>query len=298
MNIRLLFSVFLLCLIFNLNAQQYELSLKLNKNEVYFHTMKADLEIFEKNKGKTSKSQSSIESTVQYKVEKSTKNGYILDARYTTMKISITAKGETIVHDSENTNNDLTSIILEGLTNTSFKIYLSNYGKIEKVTGIDILIKNTILGLPNLNELQKNQIISEFSKSFGDDNFAGNFELITSLYCDMKIETNGSWNVETEISSDKINNLVQTTYTLREIKDEYFLIVGEGTLTPLINSKKEITMKETSTSEYRLDKNSGWLLYGKINQIIRGHQSKFDEDDKENYSFMNITTSYHGGLVK
>jgi hypothetical protein len=284
---------------FSYFAQTHDLSLKLKKNEVYFHQVVVSMDIFDKTKGKTTKGNTTIETSLNYKVSKVTKTGYIIDARYNSMKMSVSTRGETVTYDSEIPNNEPVSIIFSGLAKSTFQIYLSKYGKIEKVIGIDNVIRTAIDELKLISKNDKEAIFKEISTSLGEESFRGNFELLFAIYNEKPIQMNESWSYTANVYTKDTKTDFDTKFKLLEVKDEYYLISAEGVVSPSKDKSNEASslISGTSTSEFRLNKNNGWIQNGNVKQTLKIHPTKNQEIEDKNYSFITTQTSYTGGLI-
>jgi hypothetical protein len=280
-------------------AQTHDLSLKLKKNEVYFHHVVVSMDIFDKTKGKTTKGNTTIETSLNYKVSKVTKTVYIIDARYNSMKMSVSTQGETVTYDSEIPNNEPVSIIFSGLAKSTFQIYLSKYGKIEKVIGIDNVIRTAIDELKLISKNDKEAIFKEISTSLGEESFRGNFELLFAIYNEKPIQMNESWSYTANVYTKDTKTDFDTKFKLLEVKDEYYLISAEGVVSPSKDKSNEASslISGTSTSEFRLNKNNGWIQNGNVKQTLKIHPTKNLEIEDKNYSFITTQTSYTCGLI-
>jgi len=300
MTSRLLFLFFVFSSFITFFAQSNDLSLKLKKNEIYFHSLSVSMDIFDKANGKTTKGNTTIEAILNYKVSKVTKTGYVIDAGYKSMKMVISARGETITYGSEIPDNEPVSIIFRGLAKSTFQIYLSKYGKIEKISGIDNVISTAIDDLKLISKKDKEAIYNEIATSLGEDAFRGNFELLFAIYNEKPIQVNDSWSYVTKVYTKNAQTDFDTKFNLLEVKDEYYLISGVGIISPSKEKSNDITslLYGTSTSEFRLSKTSGWIQNGKVSQTIKIHPVNNQKTEDKNYSFVTTQTSYTGGLLQ
>jgi len=294
----LLFS--LLITSFTVCSQKITIELRLEKGKEYRHSIDSKIEMFEKKAGKTTKMNMVITGNIVYLVEKIKKDEMTIKTRYESLKMEFRTKDSEIIYDSENPGEEIMSRIFAEMKKTSFTIIMNRQGKILKVDGEDKIFSKALDAFDELTSEQKQSIVAEMSKSFGEDSFRGNFELITAIYPSVPVAIGDTWQTTTQLKSDRLSENVGNDYTLIEVKPEAIIIEGNSEIIPKLDESKkdQILLKGTMTTYLRLDPKTNWMISCKVIQVMKGHYAKFQDEDKDNYIIFKTETSYSGSFSK
>ncbi|NBR14210.1 MAG: hypothetical protein EBQ94_10730 [Flavobacteriales bacterium] len=294
----LLFS--LLITSFTVCSQKITIELRLEKGKEYRHSIDSKIEMFEKKAGKTTKMNMVITGNIVYLVEKIKKDEMTIKTRYESLKMEFKTKDSEIIYDSENPGDEIMSKIFAEMKKTSFTILMNRQGKILKVDGEDKIFSKALDAFDDLTSEQKQSIVAEMSKSFGEDSFRGNFELITAIYPSVPVAIGDTWQTTTQLKSDRLSEDVGNDYTLNEVKPEAIIIEGNSEIIPKLDESKkdQILLKGTMTTYLRLDPKTNWMISCKVIQVMKGHYAKFQDEDKDNYIIFKTETSYSGSFSK
>lgn len=283
---------------FTVYSQKMVIELHLEKGKEYRHSLDSKIEMFEKKAGKTTKMNMVITGNIVYLVEKIKKDEMTIKTRYESLKMGFKTKDSEIIYDSENPGEEIMSRIFAEMKKTSFTIIMNRQGKILKVDGEDKIFSKALDAFDELTSEQKQSIIAEMSKSFGEDSFRGNFELITAIYPSVPVAIGDTWQTKTQLKSDRLSEDVGNDYTLIEVKPEATIIEGNSEIIPKLDESKkdQILLKGTMTTYLRLDPKTNWMISSKVVQVMKGHYAKFKDDDKDNYIIFKTETSYSGSV--
>jgi hypothetical protein len=288
----------LLITTFTVYSQKMVIELHLEKGKEYRHSLDSKIEMFEKKAGKTTKMNMVITGNIVYLVEKIKKDEMTIKTRYESLKMEFRTKDSEVIYDSENPGEEITSKIFAEMKKTSFSIIMNKQGKILKVEGEDKIFSKALDAFDELTSEQKQTIVAEMSKSFGEDSFRGNFELITAIYPSVPVAIGDTWQTKTQLKSDRLSEDVGNDYTLIEVKPEATIIEGNSEIIPKLDESKkdQILLKGTMTTYLRLDPKTNWMISSKVVQVMKGHYAKFQDDDKDNYIIFKTETSYSGSV--
>lgn len=289
----------LLIFSFTSNSQKNVIELHLEKGKEYRHSIDSKIEMFEKKAGKTTKMNMVITGNIVYLVEKIKKDEMTIKTRYESLKMGIKTKDSEIIYDSENPGEEIMSRIFAEMKKTTFTIIMNRQGKILKVDGEDKIFSKALDAFTELTSEQKQSIVTEMSKSLGEDSFRGNFELITAIYPSVPVAIGDTWQTKSVLISDKLKQNISNDFTLMEVKPEYIIIEGNSELIPVMGTSKkdQLLLKGTMTTYLRLDPKTNWMISSKVVQVMKGHYAKYKDDDKDNYIIFKTETSYSGSVA-
>jgi hypothetical protein len=259
-------------------AQKERLELNLSKGEIYTQKMNCNDSIIQTINDEEVNTLMSINGKMTYKVIDILNDVYNMEVRYEslTMKISV-AGAEMEFSSDKNDEKDILSTILGTMKNKPFLVKMTKTGKVNEVKNIEVIFHNMFDKFPQLSEEQKEQISGQMLKAYGEKAFKGNIEMCSAIFPDSPISKGEKWKIKTQLESGMSAKL-ETVYELKEIGDSSYQILG--------NSKMETADKDayietagmplkfdmsgSMTSDIKIDKKTGWTIYAKINQVIKG----------------------------
>lgn len=295
------FLLFLLTtLAFSAFSQDVDFALNLVKNNDYKLYIQSNIDLFEKKNGKVSKSKVNMKATVNFHVTKVDSKEILCDMRYEYFQMEIITKDMTlsITTDKVYSSEDYS---LEGIMGRIFaempkhviKMKLDHQGKILSSQGFDELFTNAIDDFKKLPEDKREQLKRDMKIKYGQENFASNFELLTRVYPQTKIQLNGVWNKTHLINSEKVNFNAVNTFKLKEVTNDFLLVEDQITYEPVDAAEKNSSKKEgegEGMAYYKFNKKSGWIYESKVIQRIKLYDDKVNEP--ENYMFLLTETNY------
>jgi len=285
---------------FALFSQSIDLSMRLEKNKDYTFYTRSNIEVFEKKKGKVSKTKLNMNIIVNFHVTK-VKNDILfceLHYDYFEMNFETKDKNFSIATDRTFSDDDYTpegiiGRVFSEMTKHNFYLEIDHKGKILDCTGFEKLFAGAIDGITKLPKDVRENLKEDIQKKYGKESFATNFELLTQVYPKETVATNDTWENTNVINSAEIQLNALNHFTLTEIQQDYVLIEDKIDYSPILGLEKSAAKKEgqgTGTAFYKLNKKTGWIYEGKINQSIKLYDDF--KNDPENYLLLLSETTY------
>ena len=283
------------------NCQTTDLSLHLKAGASYSHTSTSSSAIIETINGQKQTIEMAISGNMVYLVKDITGDNYNMEVQYKTLSMEMGMPNGKKKFSSEIKDSaDVLSAILGGLKNKTFYITMSRTGKIEAVSGIDSLISNMLLQVPNLTVVQKEQVRDQLMKSYGEKAFRGNIEMVTAIFPDKPVATGSVWIINTQLKSG-MEATMKTTYQFKGASGSTYLIHGDSKIettdkdayTSINGMPVKYNLTGSMVSDIKIDKETGWLIEYATNQQIAGScEIKDNEKLPGGITFpMTITTS-------
>lgn len=267
----------------SVQSQNVDLSLKLEKGKDYKQTTSSKMSMIQEVMGQKIDIAVTTNGTINYLVKDINEDGYIMDAKYEHLNMSMKMPQGSMEMNSEeeNSSNPSTSI-LKDIKGKTFEITMSKKGKITEVKNFDAIMETVVEGFGDLPEAQKEQIKGQIMQAYGDEAIKNSLEMTTAIYPDKPVKEGDKWTMNTNLES-VISMNVSTDYELVELTSDYALIKGNATIktsdndanveAPGIPVPMEFDLAGTMQSEIKVDLKTGWIIDAKINQDIQGEAS-------------------------
>lgn len=143
----------------SVQSQNVDLSLKLEKGKDYKQTTSSKMSMIQEVMGQKIDIAVTTNGTINYLVKDINEDGYIMDAKYEHLNMSMKMPQGSMEMNSEeeNSSNPSTSI-LKDIKGKTFEITMSKKGKITEVKNFDAIMETVVEGFGDLPEAQKEQI--------------------------------------------------------------------------------------------------------------------------------------------
>lgn len=255
-------------------AQKTTLSLNLKEGESYRQVMKSKVNINQDLGAQTMDMVIIVGCDMTYHVTEVIPTGYKMSVQYDRLDMTMQLPQANMEFNSEETKEgDVLSNVLSSMKNKPFYVTMTKTGMVEEVSNIDTLFGQ----LPDLPEMQKQQMKTMLQQSYGDKAFKGNIEMVTAVLPDKPVKKGEKWTVETKLESGMLATVV-STYELNDIRDNQCIIQGKSTIATTdkdayIESNgmpMKFDLNGTMTSQLTIDKATGWIVEATINQDIQG----------------------------
>lgn len=241
-----------------------KLRLNLKKGTTYemstTMTMNMDQEIM----GQKVKMEQKMEMILNYKVlEELANQNYLLEYAVTRIKIGVNANGQQVDMDSENESNPAAEK-LKGLIGSAVKIEITPAGKIEKVEGLEEMLKNA--GGDKMME----QMIPMFSS---DEGFKSFMSQTFGYLPEDKVGTGDKWSNTAKMGAP-MNMEIDMDYELLSLKKSKANLQVNSVFkgdTKIEQSGISINMNidGSQTGTMLIDAKDGWLRSSELNQDIK-----------------------------
>lgn len=262
-------------------AKRTDLSLKLEKGKEYKQVAQSKVTIVQEISGQKIEVVTTIGGTLTFFVKDVNENGYVMDATYETLGMSMKMPQGTMSFNSESKDpNDIFSTILKAMKSKPFEVIMSKTGKVTEVKDIENLWETAINQFELLTDAQKEQIKAQLTKSYGADAQKGNIESATAIYPDRPVNKGDKWTIQTKLESGMVAKM-STEYEFVDLTSDYALIKGHSTIktddkdayVELEGTPMKYDLTGTMESEIKVDTQSGWIIEAIINQEIKGEAS-------------------------
>ena len=259
-------------------AQKTKLSLNLEKGKEYKQITDSKSTITQEINGQEINMVMTIKGSTSYLVTAVNKKSYEMDVEYDSLSITMEFPQSTLEFSSEKSDEkDIFSTILAEMKNKPFQVIMTRSGKVKEVNNIELLFESVFSKFPQIPENQIAQIKSQLMKSYGEEAFKGNIEMVTAIYPNKPVVKGGSWVIKTKLRSGMSADMT-TTYKYSEDAPDYYLIEGaskiESTGKGAYVESEGMSMKYEVTgnmsSVIKTDKTSGWIVEATLNQYIQG----------------------------
>ena len=260
------------------HAQQTELGLNLELGKEYRQLTDSKATIIQDINGQKMDMVMTIVGSMSYLVKNVIEGDYEMEVKYESLSMSMQLPQGTMEFSSEkNDEQDIFSTILAEMKNKPFQIKMTKSGKIKEVRDIELLFESAFGKFSQIPENQMAQIKTQWMKSYGEEAFKGNIEMVTAIYPDKPVNKGDSWVIKTKLESGMSADLT-ATYSYAENNSDYYLIVGDSKIATIDKDayveSNGMPMKYDLTgnmsSEIKVDKVSGWIIEAKIKQDIQG----------------------------
>ncbi len=207
---------------------------------------------------------------------------YTIEVKYHQMDMSIKlGSGEKMVASSDDSAPDIgVNSVMKELKKEGFIIKINRRGEIKEIENPEAFLDRILANAKGFDKKMDAQMRSRIDpKSFKDY-----FGLLFSIYPEKLVDVGDKW----EISFNNnffLNQTVKTVYELKDVDASGYRILGESEV--VIDFSKEEEMyadvkfsdtKMDIVSEFKLDRETGWIKSGVFDQNISGRM-EFEQDD-------------------
>jgi hypothetical protein len=269
-------------------AQKALLRLNLSKDSTYNMSYNVSMTIEQNIQGHKQVVSSIIKCKISHKVVSIKDTIYEFDVRYQSLAMNIVIGDKTImdVNSDDKDKQDIFSKLMSGILNKPITVLISNSGKVLDIKHSENLYSGIFDSLPQVTEEQKAKFLKQMEDSFGDKALKTNFQDAFTMYSAKPIGVNDKW-VATNTLNSMILATIKTNYTMLQPTDKDFVIHGDATIQKMGEETgyKEINgiplkmenIAGVSSADYKIDKKTGWIDYGKVSKDV-----KADMDVKDN----------------
>lgn len=263
-----------------------EIKLNLSEGENYAQNMSTSMEMVQNFQGQKMNIDVNVNANFNNKVIKVENGVYTLESNFELMEMDMKNPMMNMSFSSEkmDSTNEMTSTIskvLKGMKEGKFTMVITEFGEIKSVEGLEEMMTKAIEAIPDVTPQVMSQINQQLTKSFGEEAMINNLTPSMNIYKTGIVKVGDTWTEENKMESTIPLN-VNTTYTVKEIKSDAFIIEGVSELTlanSMLNSGQKMDLNGDMTSSYEIDRVSGWANRVEINQdlvltttVVRGEE--------------------------
>lgn len=277
----------------SLQAQNVDLSLRLEKDEDYKQSSNSTANVLMNLMGQEFNITRTVNATTHFLVKESNEEGYKIDAKYENLSMTMEMpEGQNVaintmpvdagtVNEQLEASNALLASLLDEMEGKTFQVTMNHKGEITDVENFDAIIEPIFEKLADeLTEEQKKEIKEQIVQAYGDESLKSNMELMTAIYPSDPVKVGDKWHLDTDTESAVAMLVhVATEYELAELTAEYALIKGTGVVSTSNRENSNPIMAQMPfmfefegaiVSELKVDLNTGWIIGANINQEIEG----------------------------
>lgn len=252
-----------------------EIKLNLSEGENYAQNMSTSMEMVQNFQGQKMNIDVNVNANFNNKVIKVENGEYTLESNFELMEMDMKNPMMNMSFSSEkmDSTNEMTSTIskvLKGMKEGKFTMVITEFGEIKSVEGLEEMMTKAIEAIPDVTPQVMSQINQQLTKSFGEEAMINNLTPSMNIYKTGIVKVGDTWTEENKMESTIPLN-VNTTYTVKEIKSDAFIIEGVSELTlanSMLNSGQKMDLTGDMTSSYEIDRVSGWANRVEINQDL------------------------------
>lgn len=275
---RLLILIFITSFFQTVFAQKQKLGFNLVVGKTYYQIMQSSSNIEQDIKGQKVSINLTISGQIAFKVTNLNDTIYDISVSYHQLAMLMKLPNRDVSFNSDNKDeNDIFSQLLSAIIDKPFFIKMTTLGRIVEVKNIDSIFEEALDKFTKLSETQKQQMMGQLMQAFGEKSFKGNFEMITAIYSNNPVEKGDTWTTKTNLETGMAATLI-TTFELKDKVENYNLIIGNGNIetlnkdayTQVNGMPAKYNLTGTLNSSLKVDNKTGWIIEGKIKELISG----------------------------
>lgn len=256
---------------------QVSLKYTLKKGEVFKTNVMSEIDMLQKIMDQEVRFNFEYTMKSVFKVKEVINDGYVLEMRYTGIKMRTGVADKVIVFDSN--DSETTDMqqnlnpVLKAMIDQPVEITMSRTGKIQSVEGFDAILEamyNSSEG--NIASAMQQQLKSQFGSPTSVQSF-----ITQNYFPDHPVNTGDSWNFKETVNISNISIGVDVKQTLKRIEDEVIVLDMEGVIstpegyeTEVNGMKVKQSLNGTQKGETIMDRHTGWVVSSQITQTLEG----------------------------
>ncbi len=280
-------------------AQKVKLELNLEEGKTYHQTQNNEVTILQEFDGKPFDMELVIEAKTSFKVLRVHPNKYDLEVKYGYIHMAMESPLGIMEFSTEDTDDNIFAQVFRRLANGTFEITIKPTGELEEIRKITELFNYILEGFPDLSETKIKEIWVLMERSFGEDAFKGNMDMIYNILPEKLVKEGNSWNKKTRLKS-AMPGSISSKFKLEKVDSNTFLIRGASVIksddkqSNIAIQGGDIYYDLTGTmdSEIEIDRNSGWIKSAWFIQKMEGfsYLKKPTQSSEENKMPISITS--------
>ncbi len=266
----LLMSICLSC-----DTTLYDLKYNLNEGETYSQVIIYKIDLSQHGKGQDINMKSDMMTESTYKVVEVDKEGnYLLEIRFTQFEYKINTPYGNIEMDSRNPGSDLYSYVLSELMKESFQMTMSEKGEILNIQGLDNYFERVLNGIEDLDPAEKMTVKKMLEGAYDKNTFKSTLALTSSMFPENKVKKGDRW--ENTVVFDKgVKANLENKWKLEKAGKEFYFISGKASAEAIetdatYGQVMNYNIEGDQDSEFKIDKNTGWIIEASISQSFYG----------------------------
>ena len=267
-------------------AQKTKIQLNLQKDSTYYLDQKSTLTITQDIPGHKQVVATVLNGRVAHKVISITDTSYVLAVRFESLVMQARLGDNMLmdVNTADKSKQDAMSKVMQSMLGRSITMVITKMGKVLEIRGVDELYNHAFDNFPELDEDKKEQVLSRVKQSFGEKAFRSSFQDAFAVFPADPVSVNDTWQASTVMES-AAQAKINTTYLLKNITDNAYVIHGDAQVTPSGNGDyvmttmpmRYINLTGSFSADIIIDRSTGWIKEEKVAKLVNG-----DLDIKDN----------------
>ncbi len=267
----------ILLISFQAGAQKKRLELNLEKGQVYKLVQVAKSNVKQEVYGMPMELDMEMVSGMSFKVEEIEDDLYIMHMNYDSLVMQMNGPTGTETYSSEE-EGQMMSYFLGRYKKVPVHLKMNRQGQILEVSNMDAGVDSLFTDLDTMvSPIEMEQIKAQLKKAYGAEAFKGSIEMCTNIYPQQKVRVGDKWNIETRLEAGMAASL-NTEYEFKGREGDNYLINGKGLLetadkeayVEINGNPARFDLRGDVNSEIKVDRKTGWIVYVKIKQQIKG----------------------------
>lgn len=259
-------------------AQSAPLRLNLKTGETYRQLTNSVITINQVIEGMPFDMSMEVFAGMAYRVESVADGIYQIEVQHEGARLSMEMMGESVSYGADATDtNDIVSVLLHEMKKYPFHIALSDRGKVIQVTKIGDWLAPTMEKLKHFPQELVGPMIDQVLKSYGEEAFKGNIEMVTAIFPDHEVAPGDQWNIKTHLNSTMTAD-IDTRFTLLRRNKQTVILTGDAVIhtddtapaTEMSGGTIKYDLSGTMKSEIEIDAFSGWIASATFDQQLEG----------------------------
>lgn len=273
---KLLSAAFLL-LVFSASFAGSSVQLRLEKGKTYSQVTVQNSKISQLIQGMSVDIEMDVASTTTFKVLEVKDTLFVIEATMSMLKTTMKSPMGAQEFSSESKNvNDPSSMLLQELTKSPFKVTLTRSGKVAEID-INTAIDKAVNSVVTLSEDQKVALKAQFKGQFGDDNMRQTIENAFAYYPPKSVKGE-KWTSTlkvkgmVEMESQNQNEVTDVTAESVTVKYTGEMASPENAEPALVNGMSaKYAISGTTEGTATIDLKTGWVIKNTASQAMKGN---------------------------
>jgi hypothetical protein len=255
-------------------AQRIKLQLGFEKGHTYSQVQNTKMVMAQNINGQDIITTIEITAKTNFHVKDVRDSVFMIDVSYESLNTKMSNAQMEFELSSSSTKDDPVSGVLRAMINKPFLAVMTRTGRIHEMR-IDSLF-SSVLNETQAGEQQKKMAAEQLKQYFSEDAAKGSFEMLYAFYPNTSVKLGDTWPVQTSIQAMGALNIAGNyffkgqTANASLVHGELNIVSDKEKIAEINGMKMNYDLGGTLVTDYELDKNSGWIINGKMTQTLKG----------------------------
>ncbi|GHT88564.1 hypothetical protein FACS189474_4020 [Bacteroidia bacterium] len=254
---------------------QIKLSFNPVKGEKYVYLSKSEQAIKQTVMGKEIPVNVGMDLLYEMIVKEKSENEISVECTYKEMVFAVSNSMMNLKYDSKNPVENPSEIekllpqVFSSLIGKTIRITFAPDGSVKSLSGFKAIMEEMLKTASTANPAAQ-QMTNGLLQSFSDEAMKTSFEQSYKIYPDKEVKVGANWTGDFSNSIGGMDSKIETTYTLKEVKNNIARIEGVSSfiLNPGMGMEGELSGEQQG--EINLDTKTGMLVHSTLTQNSKG----------------------------